>query len=86
MKTFATMQDDRLAEILAEFGRLRIRQFRGLVIKPNQSETIGQETPPRGERVALEHPLAALAGGASLPEAALARPGLSVAIHDSHVS
>ncbi|MGI6416402.1 MAG: PfkB family carbohydrate kinase [Thermoguttaceae bacterium] len=142
MKTFANMQDNRLAEILAEFGRLRIRQFRGLAIKPNQFKAIGQEKPPWGERVAPEHLLAAmaafrggagarvcitrgaagmlvsdpepievpgvriegpidptgagdsatagavaaLAGGASLPEAALMRPGLSVAINDSRVS
>jgi hypothetical protein len=58
----------------------------GLAAKPNQYEAIGQENPPQGERVAPELRLAALAGGASLREAALARPGLLVAIHESHVS
>ncbi len=48
-------------------SRLRIRQFRGLAIKPNQFKAIGQEKPPWGERVAPEHLLAAMAafrGGA----------------------
>lgn len=42
-------------------SRMRIRQFRGLAIKPNQFEAIGQENPPQGERVAPELLLAAMA-------------------------
>ena len=51
-------------------SRLRIRQFRGLAIKPNQFEAIGQDNPLQGEPVARELLLAALAAlrrGAGAP-------------------
>lgn len=34
-------------------SRRRIRQFRGMIIKPNQFETVGRENPPPGESVPL---------------------------------
>ena len=35
-------------------SRLRIRQFQGAIVKPNQFEALGQENPPPGEEVDLE--------------------------------
>jgi rfaE bifunctional protein kinase chain/domain len=34
-------------------SRRRIRQFRGMIIKPNQFEAVGRDNPPPGEKVAL---------------------------------
>ena len=34
-------------------SRRRIRQFRGMIIKPNQFEAVGKDNPPPGEKVAL---------------------------------
>lgn len=42
-------------------SRLRIRQFRGLAIKPNQFEAVGWENPPQGVLIPADLLLAALA-------------------------
>jgi bifunctional ADP-heptose synthase (sugar kinase/adenylyltransferase) len=41
-------------------SRRRIREFRGLVIKPNQFEAVGHENPVPGDEVALEAVVAAI--------------------------
>ena len=42
-------------------SRLRIRQFRGVAIKPNQFEAVGLENPSQGEQVAIDHLIEAMA-------------------------
>ena len=41
-------------------SRRRIREFRGLIIKPNQNETVGRENPVPDDEVSLEEISAAL--------------------------
>ena len=41
-------------------SRRRIREFRGLIIKPNQFEAVGRENPVPGDKVSLEEVVAAI--------------------------